>query len=77
MYPGDVHRERPIRRRDDDETERELAVDRSDGVLPGGAEGGDESRSADLIIDYPGQREPFGDTDQISDSGNLPPERRP
>jgi len=47
----------PIRRRDDDDVERELRVDRSQ-EQPGGAEGGDESRSADMAIDVPSDTDP-------------------
>lgn len=64
----------PIRRRDDDDAERELRVDKSEAA-PGGAEGGDESRAADAIVDVPGEPGPLGDTDQHSDSDNLPPHR--
>jgi len=69
----------PIRRRDDADAERELRVDRSqelqhDGA-PGGAEGGEHSRSADAIVDLPGEPGPLGDTDQHSDSENLPRHR--
>ena len=42
---------------------------------PGGAEGGDESNSADWLIDHPDDTDPLGDTDQHSDSDNLPPHR--
>ena len=64
----------PIRRRTDEDAERELSVDRSQGQ-PGGAEGGEESRSADAIVDVPGEPGPFGDTDQHSDPEKLPPHR--
>lgn len=64
----------PIRRRDDEDVERELRVNKSDEP-PGGAEGGDESRSSDAIVDVPGEPGPFGDTDQHSDPNNLPPHR--
>jgi len=69
----------PIRRRDDEDAERELSVDRSDELQkegkPGGAEGGEESRSADAIVDVPGEPGPLGDTDQHSDPDNLPRHR--
>ena len=69
----------PIRRRDDEDAERELRVDRSEQLrqdeAPGGAEGGEESRSADAIVDVPGEPGPFGDTDQHSDPENLPAHR--
>ena len=69
----------PIRRRSDEDVERELAVDKSGELQqegpPGGAEGGEESRSADAIVDVPGEPGPFGDTDQHSDSENLPKHR--
>ena len=69
----------PIRRRDDEDVERELSVDRSQDLqpdgAPGGAEGGDQSRSADAIVDVPGEPGPLGDTDQHSDSENLPQHR--
>jgi hypothetical protein len=65
----------PIRRREDEDVERELSVDHSQDEPPGGAEGGDESRSADAIVDLPGEPGPLGDTDQHSDPDNLPPHR--
>lgn len=56
--------------------ERELRVDRTESEdPPGGAEGGDESRGADAIVDLPGEPGPLGDTDQHSDAENLPPHR--
>lgn len=61
----------PIRRRDEEDVERELRVNKSHG-LPGGAEGGDESRSADAIVDLPGEPVPLGDTDQHSDPNKVP-----
>ena len=64
----------PIRRRDQEDVERELRVDRSQGQ-PGGPEGGEQSRSADAIVDVPGEPGPLGDTDQHSDPDNLPPHR--
>jgi hypothetical protein len=64
----------PIQRRSDEDVERELRVDKSEGQ-PGGAEGGEESRAADAIVDVPGEPGPFGDTDQHSDQDNLPPHR--
>ena len=69
----------PIQRRDEEDVQRELHVDHShelqkDGA-PGGAEGGEESRSADAIVDVPGEPGPLGDTDQHSDPENLPQHR--
>ena len=64
----------PIRRRDDEDAERELRVHKSDEP-PGGAEGGEESRSADAIVDVPGEPGPLGSTDQHSDPNNLPSHR--
>ncbi len=74
IHPGDEQRDEPIERRDDADGERELRVDRQQ-ELPGGAEGGDESRSAHMLVDHPGQTEPLGDTDQHSDPSSLPPHR--
>lgn len=64
----------PIRRRSEDEVRRELEVDRKDRPV-GGAEGGEESRSADAIVDVPGEPGPLGDTDQHSDPARVPPQR--
>lgn len=65
-----------IRRRDEDDTEREVSTDRTEGrPAPGGAEGGDESNSASWLIDHPDDTDPLGDTDQHSDPDNLPPHR--
>ncbi len=79
ISPGDQRGEDPIRRRSEEEVARELAVDHSreqatDGP-PGGPEGGERSRSADAIVDVPGEPGPVGDTDQHSDAGNLPRHR--
>ncbi|MGH2861412.1 MAG: hypothetical protein ACRDLT_07880 [Solirubrobacteraceae bacterium] len=63
-----------IRRRSDEDAERELRVDRG-GEQPGGAEGGDESNSAKWLIDHPSDTDPLGDTDQHSDPESLPPHR--
>lgn len=66
----------PIRRRDDEDAERELRVNRTAEPPPGGAEGGDESPSADLPMGLPADdRTPVGDTDQHSDRSNLSPPR--
>ena len=67
----------PIRRRDDEDTERELRVDRSnDEGPPGGAEGGEASPAADVVPGLPADDEsPLGDVDQHSDAENLPPHR--
>ncbi|HET9094574.1 MAG TPA: hypothetical protein VFN36_05755 [Solirubrobacteraceae bacterium] len=79
IHPGDLRRDDPIRRRSDEEIERELAVDRSREQhphgSPGGAEGGEHSRSADAIVDVPGEPGPLGDTDQHSDPEDLPRHR--
>lgn len=66
-----------IRRRETEDVKRELRVDENRGSEPpGGAEGGDESPSADLPMGLPADDQaPLGDTDQHSDSGNLPPHR--
>jgi hypothetical protein len=72
IYPGDVQCDEPIRRRSEEDAERELAVDRRDEPV-GGAEGGDESRSADIAIDVPDDDDaPIGDTDQHSDDDGVP-----
>ena len=69
----------PIRRRSDEDVERELSVDKSDELQkegrPGGPEGGEDSRSADAIVDVPGEPGPLGDTDQHSDPDNVPQHR--
>lgn len=66
-----------IRRRSKEEIERELRAARPVDELPGGAEGGDESPSADLPMGLPAKdMSPLGDTDQHSSSERLPPQRR-
>lgn len=80
IYPGDVQRDEPIERRDEDDIERERRVNRKDAPppdpTPGGAEGGDQSPSADLPMGLPADDQaPLGDTDQHSDPHNLPPHR--
>jgi hypothetical protein len=64
----------PIRRRSSEDAERELRVGNNQEP-PGGAEGGDESNSADWLIDHPRDTDPLGDTDQHSDPENLPEHR--
>ena len=72
IYPGDIQHDDPIRRRSDEDVERELAVDHKDEQV-GGAEGGDQSRSADILVDVPGDDDaPLGDTDQHTDDDNVP-----
>jgi hypothetical protein len=64
-----------IRRRSDEDAERELRVDRSK-ERPGGAEGGESSPSVDRAPGAPADDQaPAGDTDQHSDAANLPPHR--
>jgi hypothetical protein len=70
----------PIRRRDDEDVERELRVDHKNAPPhdpdPGGAEGGDESPSADLPMGLPADDQAHtGDTDQHSDPHKLPSHR--
>ena len=60
-----------IRRRSDEDAARELRVNR-EGEQPGGAEGGDESNSANWLIDHPRDTDPLGDTDQHSDPDKVP-----
>ncbi len=65
-----------IRRRSEQETARELSVDRSEtrppGEAPGGAEGGDHSPSADVPPGAPADDQaPTGDTDQHSDDERV------
>lgn len=77
IYPGDVMRDEPIQRRSEDDTKRELGVNRQQepppDPVPGGAEGGDESNSADWLVDHPRDTDPLGDTDQHSDAEKVPP----
>jgi hypothetical protein len=62
----------PIRRRSSEDAERELRVGNHQQPPPGGAEGGDESNSADWLIDHPRDTDPLGDTDQHSDPDKVP-----
>jgi hypothetical protein len=72
IYPGDVHKDGPVRRRSDEEIERELRVDHQHDRKPGGAEGGEESLSADVAPGAPADDQaPAGDTDQHSDSSRA------
>jgi hypothetical protein len=79
--PGDERDEgeQPIRQRSPRDAEREAAVNRRDESRqdePGGAEGGDESPSADLPMGLPADDQaPLGSTDQHSDPHRLPPHR--
>lgn len=52
--------------------ERELHVNRLDGELPGGAEGGDDSPSAHRIALPAHDGTPWGDTDQHSAGARMP-----
>lgn len=77
IHPGDHKLDRNIRRRSDEETERERQASKDVTELPGGAEGGDESPSADLPMGLPAKdNTPLGDTDQHSSGERLPPQRR-
>lgn len=60
-----------IRRRSDEDAERELRVNRSQ-ERPGGAEGGEDSPSADVPPGAPADDQaPVGDTDQHSDDDKV------
>lgn len=63
-------RDQPIQRRSEDEAKRELEVNRQaeppPEPTPGGAEGGDQSNSANWLVDHPDDTDPLGDTDQHS-----------
>jgi hypothetical protein len=74
-FPGDADRDETIQRRPEDEVQREVEVNHQDDPPPGGAEGGDESNSADWLVDHPADTDPLGDTDQHSDPENLPEHR--
>jgi hypothetical protein len=73
-FPGDAERDEAIQRRPEDDARRELEVNHQDDP-PGGAEGGDESNSANWLVDHPADTDPLGDTDQHSDPENLPEHR--
>jgi hypothetical protein len=52
-----------------DEAEKETGIKRQPGEVPGGAEGGEESPSADKPLALPADDDaPLGDTDQHSRS---------
>jgi hypothetical protein len=75
-FPGDAERDEPIKRRPEDEVQRELAINHQDDPPPGGAEGGDESPSADLPMGLPADDQAeVGSTDQHSDPDRLPEHR--
>jgi len=62
-----------LHRRSSLDVERELQVDwLGHGELPGGAEGGDESPSANRIVLPARDGTPWGDTDQHSSSLRMP-----
>lgn len=69
--------DQPIQRRSEDEARREVEVNRQTDPpadpTPGGAEGGDDSNSADWLVDHPRDTDPLGDTDQHSDPKKVPP----
>jgi hypothetical protein len=76
IYPGDVHRDTPIRRRSEEEVERELRVDHTSAPsrdpTVAGAEGGDQSPSTNVPPGTPADdRAPAGDTDQHSDDDKV------
>jgi hypothetical protein len=72
IYPGDVQQDAAIKRRSEEDIERELRVDHSEDERPGGAEGGDQSPSADVPPGAPADDQaPVGDTDQHSDDDNV------
>jgi hypothetical protein len=72
---GDGDHSDVIRRRSDEETQRELDATREVEELPGGAEGGEDSNSANWLVDHPADTDPLGDTDQHSSEERLPPHR--
>lgn len=62
-----------LRVRSAEEADRELHVNMlTDGQLPGGAEGGDDSPSAHRIALPSRDGTPWGDTDQHSSSTRMP-----